>query len=124
MAILEKHIQKQIISYLLTLEKQDLLFFTRLNTVGIFNGKRYLKPVKGTKKGVSDIVVFSNNFTFWIEVKKKDGKILPEQKIFDLAVKKFSGGYYYIVRDFSFAKKVIDSFVFDSLPYKTGINFG
>lgn len=124
MAILEKEIQKQVINYLTILENQGLLFFTRLNTVGVFDGKNYRTLSNGTKRGIPDILFFTNKFTIWFEIKSQAGKLSEFQKQFQLSVESHSGGFFYEIKDFTKAKEIIDSFVFTGIPYKSGINFG
>ena len=60
----------------------------------------------GAKTGISDLLVFKEGKTFWIEVKNKKWirekapktKSKESQEKFEQAVKSHSGGSYHIVR--------------------------
>ncbi len=85
----ESVILKQICDHL-TLRQ---VFHWRQNNTGKMPGGRYVS----VKKGVPDILALKAGQFFGIEVKKKDGRLSPEQAEFGRMCVK-SGGEYIVAR--------------------------
>jgi len=93
--MLEKDIQRQICKYL----QLKGYFFTRVNTIGLFDAKRGVRRKNPyITKGMPDILVFvPQKGIYGLEVKREGAYQSPEQKhfenMFDMA-----GGKYFVVR--------------------------
>lgn len=77
----EKQIEVLILNYL----KAKGIFCWKIDQVGYYSPshKAYLKPSNPHRiKGVSDICGIYKGLPLFIEVKKADGRLSPEQKIF------------------------------------------
>lgn len=124
MAVLEKDIQKMIISYLQTRR----MLFNRIN-----NGKFVIKEKRTDKygrnrnsqravqcntiNGIPDIEVFASilvdespilQIPIYLEVKTKTGRQSNYQKIFEKRIKD-AGGYYYVVRSIEDVKEAFET---------------
>jgi delta-aminolevulinic acid dehydratase/porphobilinogen synthase len=107
----EGQLQAQCIELLMILENQNKLWFTRINTMPVAQrvGTRivYRSMGKGAKTGISDLLIFFNKKTYWVELKSITGKQSEPQEVFQEAVEKFSGGEYLIVRNFETFKQFL-----------------
>jgi hypothetical protein len=108
----ESEIQRSIVDYLQILENQGKLWFSRINTVGVFDAtkKTFRKPATGTKSGIADILVFIGGTTIWFEVKTPKGKQSDNQAEFARRVLQHSDGEYFLVRDISDVEKCLSRF--------------
>jgi VRR-NUC domain len=91
----ETQIQSDICDYL-ELRRH---FFTRVNTVGVFDSARgiHRRPSRHNKRGMSDILVVHVGVPYFLEVKTPVGRQSPDQKDFQEQVEK-AGGVYAVVR--------------------------
>ncbi len=90
----EKDVLREILLYL----RARGVFHFRINTTGTWHPSRkiFLKPHNLTP-GTADVIVLKNGKMICLEAKSPTGKQSPEQKQFELNVKR-SGGEYYLVR--------------------------
>ena len=123
MAVLEKDIQKMILSYL----QVRRVLYNRIN-----NGKFVIKESRTDKygrnrnsqraiqcntiNGIPDIEVFASilkgdnpiiQIPIYLEVKSKTGRQSKNQKVFEKKIKD-AGGYYYIVRGIEDVKEAFE----------------
>lgn len=107
----ETEIQSSIIDYLMVLESQGKLWFSRLNNIPPVNktpgGKMTFRALpKGSKRGIPDILVIKSGRTIALEVKTKTGKQSEYQKEVEENFKK-QGQEYYIVRSLDEVIKIL-----------------
>jgi hypothetical protein len=100
----ETNIQNSICEYL----QAKKFFFWRNNNVPIFDAKRnaYRSMPKYAMKGVADIILLVNGFSYFLEVKTKTGKQSTEQKKFEKGVKE-AGCKYFVVRSIDDVQKIL-----------------
>jgi len=92
-------IQTQILKYLLLLESQGKLYYTRLNSTGVFDPTKrvFRRPSPHQKHGIPDIMVIKDDEVIFLECKSDTGKQSEYQKEFEETCKK-NKIKYYIVR--------------------------
>ena len=110
MTIKEIDIQKQIIQYLQYLENQDKLFFSRVNTTGIYDSKTkaHRKLPVGVKRGFADILVIIKGQAIFLEVKRKGSYQSEFQKTFQQSVE-INKACYFVVRSIEEVKAVVEA---------------
>lgn len=102
----ESALQSQIIDYLTYLENQGLLWFSRISMLPIMQEDKRTGRIirrsmpRGGKKGMSDLLIFFNKKTIWVELKSNQGKQSKDQILFENNIKNFSGGKYYLIKTF------------------------
>ena len=102
----ESILQSQCIDYLMYLENQGILWFSRISMLPIMQEDKRTGRIirrsmpRGGKKGISDLLVFFNKKTIWIELKSQAGKQSKFQIEFKKSVESFSGGKYYVIKTF------------------------
>lgn len=98
-----------ICNYLATLAMLGKLFYSRINTTGMWDeglgAYRAVSP--HVVKGFADVIVILPGRTIFLEVKSSIGKQRPEQRIFQYKVEQ-QGCEYYIVRSTDFLRRVIE----------------
>ena len=77
-------IQTQILEYLRLQENMGKLYYTRLNSTGVFDPTRkvFRKASPHQKHGIPDIMIIKDNEIIFIEVKSDIGKQSEHQKDF------------------------------------------
>lgn len=95
----ESEIQKQIINYLETLEKNGICYVVRNNTAAVpidrGNGKKGF--LKNGKKGSPDILLCMGGKFVGVEVKSATGRLSPAQKEAAKIIEE-AGGVYIVAR--------------------------
>ena len=106
----ESDIQKQILDYLLILENMGKLYYSRFNTVGIYDPKYkgYRKPSIHNKSGIPDIMVIKDRQVIFLEVKSDKGKQSEAQHDFH-EVCRSEGILYYVVRSLDEVINIINA---------------
>lgn len=91
-------IQTQILEYLRLKENQGLLYYTRLNSTGVFDPtkKVFRRPSPHQKHGIPDIMVIKDNKVIFLECKSDIGKQSEYQKGFEEVCKQNIIPYYVV----------------------------
>lgn len=101
-------IQTQILEYLRLLENQGKLYYTRLNSTGVFDPtkKVFRRPSPHQKHGIPDIMVIKDNKIIFLECKSETGKQSEYQKAFE-EICKSNSQLYYVVRSLDEVRDII-----------------
>lgn len=99
----EKSIEMLIINYL----RAKGVFCWKNYSIGVYDPRlKCYRPInsKMSYKGVSDIIGIFKGMPLFIEVKKSDGRLRPDQKVF-LDMAKQNGAIAFVARDLSDVQK-------------------
>lgn len=108
----EANALRSIIEYLNWQQMKGKLFFSRINTTGIYDEqlKRYRTMSSGTFRGFPDIIVVANALPIFIEVKSHNGKQSTYQVAIEAELTK-QGAVYILARTASFVEQRLSKYL-------------
>lgn len=107
-ALSEGVIQSSIIDYLVLLQVQGQLFFSRINNIPVWDptNQRYRALPKGMRKGFPDIFIMMGGRAIFFELKSSTGSQSAEQVEIQTRLEE-QGAEYYVIRSLDGAKRAL-----------------